>query len=138
MLTEEMAKKVEMTLKNKGRQYYAGFSACVIMDSVIKGTFGATKALIISGAIDEENEDKLLWGFEGENLELLEIFKGNEKAMNTYLGIDMVDRILDNVKVKFEAASAFATMLVSLGILESSEGQYILDFFTEVIRDGSK
>lgn len=136
MVTKEMAKKIETSLKDKGQNYYAGFATCLLMDSFIPGTFGATKALIISGAIDEENEDKLLWGFEGANLDLMEIFKGNTEVMAAYMAIDTADRLLDGVKTKFSAAFAYVRILGVLGILENSEEEYILDFLLEIITDG--
>lgn len=136
MLTKEMAKSVEKMLKDKGQQYYSGFATCLIMDALISGTFGATKALIISGTIDEQNEDKLLYGFEGENLDLLEIFKGNTEAMAAYMAIDTTDRLLDGVKCKFAAATGYAMVLGACGILEKSEVEYIHKFLVEIIADG--
>lgn len=136
MLTKETANKAETILKEKGRDYYGGFMACLIMDSLIPGTFGATKALIISGTIDEQNEDKLLYGFEGENLDLLEIFKGNTEAMAAYMAIDTTDRLLDGVSVKFAAATGYAMVLGACGILEKSEVEYIHEILLEAIADG--
>lgn len=133
MLTKEMVTNVEKSLKDKGQCYYAGFATCLIMDELISGTFGATKALIISGTIDEQNEDKLLYGFEGENLDLLEIFKGNTEAMAAYLAIDTADRLLDGVKCKFAAATGYAMLLGACGILEQTEVEYIHKFLVEMI-----
>ena len=135
MLTKEMTKKVETTFKEKGQCYYAGFATCLIMDELISGTFGATKALIISGAIDKENEDKLLYGFEGENLDLLEIFKGNTEAMAAYMAVDTTDRLLEGLKCKFAAATGYTMLLGALGILEKSDVEYIHKFLVEIITD---
>lgn len=133
MLAKEMISNVEKTLKDKGQCYYAGFATCLIMDELISGTFGATKALVISGTIDEQNEDKLLYGFEGENLDLLEIFKGNTEAMAAYMAIDTADRLLGDVKCKYSAATGYAMLLGACGILEKSDVEYIHKFLLELI-----
>lgn len=136
MLDKEKVTSVEKILKDKGHHYYSGFVTCLIMDALISGTFGATKALIISGAIDKENEDDLLYGFKGGNLDLLEIFKGNTEAMAAYLAIDTADRLLDGLKCTFAAATGYTMILGALGILEKSDVEYIRKFLVEIITDG--
>lgn len=132
-MTKENIKKIDKILKKEGHNYAAGFYACIAMDALIDGTFGATKALVKCGKIDKEYEDNLLSGFNGSPIKLMDIFNCDIDAITVYSSIMKADKKFKGEHVPYSGATGYAMMLAGCKIITQEELDDLLVILAEEI-----